>query len=198
MADYIIVNGELYHHGVIGMKWGRRRYQNKDGTLTAAGKKRYDKEMEKAKAEQKVLKNKERTQAKLDKLEALKKDNEDRKSKLDGPSKAEKVKQTAKTAKKKRLKEMTDDEIQAKIDRMRLEDTYKQLMESRNPPQSKEGRDFVKGILKKTGENMLPQFGNYMLAQLGNAALNKFDKSKKNKDGTWQNHQFFTNNKKKS
>ena len=31
---------ELYHHGIKGMKWGVRRYQNEDGTLTAAGKKR--------------------------------------------------------------------------------------------------------------------------------------------------------------
>lgn len=30
----------LAHYGVLGMKWGVRRYQNKDGTLTAAGKKR--------------------------------------------------------------------------------------------------------------------------------------------------------------
>ena len=32
---------ELYHHGIKGQKWGVRRYQNEDGTLTAAGQKRY-------------------------------------------------------------------------------------------------------------------------------------------------------------
>lgn len=32
---------ELQHHGVKGMRWGVRRYQKKDGSLTPAGKKRY-------------------------------------------------------------------------------------------------------------------------------------------------------------
>lgn len=31
----------LAHHGILGMKWGIRRYQNADGTLTEAGKKHY-------------------------------------------------------------------------------------------------------------------------------------------------------------
>ena len=34
------MENELYHHGVLGQKWGVRRYQNKDGSLTMAGKKR--------------------------------------------------------------------------------------------------------------------------------------------------------------
>ena len=43
MSDYILYNGELYHYGVKGMKWGVRKSQNKNGSLIKADKKRQDK-----------------------------------------------------------------------------------------------------------------------------------------------------------
>ena len=52
-------NNELYHFGVKGMRWGIRRYQKSDGSLTNAGRKRYN--MEKAFKERESLKIKSKT-----------------------------------------------------------------------------------------------------------------------------------------
>lgn len=39
----LVSEPHLYHHGILGMRWGVRRFQNKDGTLTSRGKTRYNK-----------------------------------------------------------------------------------------------------------------------------------------------------------
>jgi len=57
---------ELYHHGILGQRWGVRRFQNPDGTLTDAGKRHYDKLDAKwaAKNNDKVLKKAHKSVAK--------------------------------------------------------------------------------------------------------------------------------------
>ena len=76
-SDAPYESDELTHWGIKGMRWGVRRYQNKDGSLTARGQKRYNSEMAKLKSEIKTetakVKNHQKTAAKLDKLEAAKK-----------------------------------------------------------------------------------------------------------------------------
>lgn len=58
--NYYVISNELYHHGILGQKWGVRRYQNEDGTLTKAGKRRYlkdQKDLERAEKINNRLKN---------------------------------------------------------------------------------------------------------------------------------------------
>ena len=111
-------DNEIYHHGILGMKWGvrrfqtkdggltnlgRKRYNSKDGTLNNRGKKKYEKETAELKAERKVLKNKARTQKKVDKLKDLKDEVDDLK-KADAEAKSGESREE----KRKRLLESTD------------------------------------------------------------------------------------------
>lgn len=168
MSDYIYTSdGELHHHGIIGMKWGVRRYQNKNGTLTAAGKKRYDKEVEKAKKEARILRNRQATANKLKKLEEMKAKNKAKKNALDGKGEPE-VQLSGKAAKgknKKLLKDMSNEEIRARVERIKLENELKSL----TPQKVSAGKKFVNSMLD-VGKTAVTN----IVTDTGKAAVNKW------------------------
>lgn len=176
--DYEIVqiaDDALAHWGIKGMRWGVRRYQNKDGSLTDRGKKRLRAEQAKVREQEKIVKNRKETQAKFDRLEARKKAVEEEKKALDNKEAAASGKKSGKKVVtdekpvKKSVKDMTDDELLAAINRSRLEATYNQLhpQPEKNPLMNKlknevlipaavnSGKKFLEDSLKKMGENLL-------------------------------------------
>lgn len=120
----------IEHHGIIGQKWGVRRYQNKDGSLTSAGKKR----VEKLKGE-------------LDKLEPRKKEDSGSQNGKTTSKPAAAPKKTTKPATKS-LSEMSNAEIQAKIDRINLETRYKAL----TAPQKSRGKRMMETLSKNASK----------------------------------------------
>lgn len=160
---------ELYHWGIKGMRWGIRRYQNKDGSLTPAGLKRYNKELDKIKKEKaeldekaKAAANKAKTKAKLDELDEMRKQNDAQKKALKGKTDSDDDKPEEETVEQKRerllksvdAKEiykgkdvLTDAEIQGRINRIDLE---KRLSDRIVVEQTKTGLDRLQSAMDKT------------------------------------------------
>ena len=128
---------ELYHWGIKGMRWGVRRYQNKDGSLTPQGKQKLAEENKRLKADAEVLKNRKATKAKFDRVAAKRKALDEEKKALDeaeGHGKLKKLfSKKDKNAKgetaKKAPSEMSDKELKDAIERSRQEALYRQLNE---------------------------------------------------------------------
>lgn len=119
----------IEHHGILGQKWGVRRYQNKDGSLTTAGKQRV-------------------------------------KRQKDNP---------------KKVGDMSDDELSKRISRLRMEETYVQLMANKK---SRETGGFSK-FLQTNGKKFLDQSADSVIRafaeNLGARIKKKSDDKKEDK-----------------
>lgn len=129
---------ELKHYGIKGQKWGVRRFQNEDGSLTAKGKERYSyddlnevkKTLDKASETVKSAKNIS--------------DNISRGAQREHDKKYNK-------AIKKSISEMTDAELRDVVNRLNMEERYTQVMQSRAP---KLGKNKVDEILDYAGAGL--------------------------------------------
>lgn len=123
---------ELYHWGIKGMKWGIRRFQNKNGSLTAEGKKRYD-------GDSAGVSNKA-------------------------------------SSKKKSIKEMSDEELRTKLNRLSLESQVLSLdrqVASLTPQQTKKGQAFISKIGKEVVGPSILSAGKTQLTNFLNDRINK-------------------------
>ena len=108
---------ELVHYGIKGMKWGILRYQNADGTLTAAGRVR------------------------------------DRMNRKRNRKRAEKVLKGSPKTVKRRLSQITDEELQKAVNRLQLERTYKNL--TTPPDKHKKAKEVATKWLETAGTKVI-------------------------------------------
>ena len=126
---------ELYHHGVKGQKWGVRRYQNPDGSLTAAGKRRF----------KRVVSDEKKQQLHTKRAKFL----------LEGNAENERV--TARELKEtyKDFKDFGMSKKESHFYKQSIEDalqkskTYEKLLKDIDSGKIKAGRDFVTNLDRK-------------------------------------------------
>lgn len=145
----------LAHYGVKGQKWGIRRYQNKDGSLTSKGQARYDRDKRENAAKKKenridlsepdpkrwVREDLERSKKTVDATDNLVKE----------MRKLEQNTTTKPVSKRMDLSQMSDKEMRERINRELLERQYNQLFAETPSAQVSKGREALRTTLEVAG-----------------------------------------------
>lgn len=157
-------NKSLSHAGVKGMRWGVRRYQNKDGSLTDAGKKRYYREADAAGYKQEGYNGRRFKTSKKGKVQGFDADPDkwvrddltnsrklvDESSNMTGKLKKltdDSIKHQPKV--KMDLSKMSDQQMRSEINRALLERQYNDMFA---PQKSTKGREYASQILETAGD----------------------------------------------
>ena len=144
------MDNTLYHFGTKGMRWGVRRYQNEDGSLTEAGQRRYERDQRENSG-----KNKGNKVGKADPNRWVKEDLVRSKKVLDASSDmANKLKNVTSNSIKDRkktradLSKMSDQQMREKINRELLERQYNDMF---TPQKAAKGRERALKFLETFG-----------------------------------------------
>lgn len=144
-------NNTLYHYGIKNMKWGVRRYQNKDGSLTPAGKARYDRDVRDNNAKKKdnriVIDGPDANRWVREDLDRAKKATN---ATSDLVKQAQNVNNASKSKSRPRmdLSKMSDQELRERINRERLEREYNDMFA---PQKVSKGRKYITNTLEAAG-----------------------------------------------
>ena len=131
MAEWICTRSDdddLKHHGIKGQKWGIRRFQNKDGSLTPNGKKRYGAD------DYKNTLDKVNSAGKI--VDEVRKYNNSAQKSSD-PDMERRI--------RKSINNMSDKELQQRVQRLSMEDNYTRMMMHRE--NLEKGESFVNKAL---------------------------------------------------
>lgn len=141
----------LQHWGIKGMKWGVRRYQNKDGTLTNAGQKRYDRDIRERTDRNDKNTNYDANRWVREDINRSKTLANETKNLTSNTKKLidDSIKNTPKT--KMDLSSMSDKEMRDAINRALLEKQYNDMFA---PQQVSKGKEYASQILETVGTTL--------------------------------------------